>query len=259
MAEAPMTASAQSSQRPLPGLPESALDRLLSAHLSNAQYNRLVWTLYPLVWSAANRIRGKNEAVLGREWATEGAVETVVDEYIRPYLTPVSVVGEIGVGGGRVASKIASDVGELHCFDVSRGMLKRARRALVDHQNVHYTKLRQPACPPELCGRLDFVYAFDVLVHLDLHTIWRYLVAMHDLLAPEGRALVHVASLATPHGWEKFARQKGFSVSGFYFLCPELVAILADHAGLRIVRESEPDAGNLYTSRDYLALFGRAS
>jgi SAM-dependent methyltransferase len=259
MPEAPAAANARVSEKPAPGFPESAVDRLLSAHLSNSQYNRLVWTLYPLFSSAASRLRGEREGLLGTEWAPDGSVETIVDEYIRPYVTAASVVGEIGVGGGRVATKIAGEVRELYCFDVSSRMLKRARRALAGHESVHYTRLRRPACPPELRGRLDFVYAFDVLVHLDLHTIWRYLVTMRDLLRPDGRALVHVASLATPVGWEKFARQRGFSVSGFYFLCPELVAILAGHAGLRTFRAAEPDAGNLYLSRDYVVVLERAS
>jgi SAM-dependent methyltransferase len=247
------------SRRPWSGFPESALDRLMSAHLSNAQYNSLVWRLYPAAWSAASRLRGNGTGVLGSEWSDERAVVEVVDAYIRPHLSASTVAGELGVGGGRIAGRIVEDVGQLYCFDVSGPMLKRARRLLSGHDHVRYLKLKRLECPAELRGRLDFVYTFDVLVHLDLHAVWRSFLAMHDLLAPGGRALVHVASLATPLGWEKFARQRGFSVSGFYFLCPELVDILAAQAGFTTVEESAPDPGNEYLSRDYLVVLEKTT
>jgi SAM-dependent methyltransferase len=245
-------------RRPVPGFPESAVDRMLSAHLSNSQYNRLIWTIYPLVRTAAARLRGERESVLGTEWADDTSVVEIVEDYIRPFVTPTSVVAEIGVGAGRVATRVAGEVGEFYCFDVSNRMLRQARRELAGHGNVRYARLRQPDCPPAFRGRFDFVYAFDVFVHLDLHTIWRYLVAMREMLAPEGRALVHVASLATPLGWDKFSRQKGFSVSGFYFLCPELLATLSEHAGFRVLEASSPDPRNLYLNRDHLVVLEKA-
>jgi len=244
----------KSLSKPLPGFPESALDRFLSAHLSNSQYNRLAWGLYPVVWRTAARLRGKRNSVLGQEWGADNAVAEIVDEYIRPYLTRTAVAGEIGVGGARIASQVVEDVSEFYCFDVSNRMLRQAQGALASYEHVHYVKLRQPECPAELRGRLDFVYAFDVLVHLDLHSIWRHVLTMRDLLAPGGRAFVHTASIATPLGWQKFSGQKGFSVGGLYFVCPDLIAILCERAGFERIKESSPDSKNDYLNRDYLVV-----
>jgi SAM-dependent methyltransferase len=257
---AAMETKPQRLSKPLPGFPESALDRFLSAHLSNSQYNKLAWGLYPVVWRTAAKLRrGKGDLMLGQEWGADDAVVEVVNRYIRPYVTRASVAGEIGVGGGRIASKVIEDVREFYCFDVSSRMLKQARSALAGHEHVRYIRLQQPDCPVELRGRLDFVYAFDVLVHLDLHSIWRYFLAMRDLLVPGGRAFVHVASVTTPLGWEKFSSQKAFSVGGLYFMCPELIATLANHAGFEMIKESLPDGGNGYLNRDYLVVLEKAS
>ena len=53
--------------------------------------------------------------------------------------------------------------------------------------------------------------------------------------------------------------QKGFSVAGLYFVCPELVAILADHAGFRKVKESSSTTRNDYLYRDYVAVLDKLS
>ncbi len=245
-------------RKPSPGFPESAADRFLSAHLSNAQYNKLVWGLYPAVWGIAARLRGKRDAVLGQEWGRRDDITEIIDEYIRPNITRASVVGEIGVGGGRIATQIVAEVERFYSLDVSRGMLKKAREALRDHANVEYVRLNNAACPPQLVAKLDFVYAFDVFVHFDLHAMWRHLLVMRRLLRPGGRAFVHVANLAAPLGWEKFSRQKAFSVGGLYFVTPETVEVLASHSGFQTITASSPDPRNDYLNRDYLAVLETA-
>src|SRR5579863_9874561 len=113
--------------KPVRGFPESALDRLLSAHLSNSQYNKLAWGIYPILWRVAGKLRRNGDVLLGQEWGDDSVAE-IVDGYIRPYLTPTSVAGEIGVGGARIASKVVGDVREFYCFDVSTRMLKQIGR-----------------------------------------------------------------------------------------------------------------------------------
>jgi hypothetical protein len=70
--------------------------------------------------------------------------------------------------------------------------------------------------------------------------------------------MVHVANIAGPLGWERFSHQKSFSVGGLYWLCPEIVAVFADHGGFSIVADSTPDLENEYLSRDYVAVLERS-
>ena len=247
-------------KRPAFRFAESAADRFLSAHLSNAEYNRIVWTIYPHVWrlgSLAGVTKPRETVsgdVLGEEWGSRAWVSEVLDQFVFPYVSADSTVAEIGVGGARIATQVAPRVGAFYGLDVSKGMLHKARRMLADYDNVSLVRLKRPESPPWLRGRVDFVYAFDVFVHFDLHTTWKYVGLMDELLRPGGRALVHVASLKSPLGWERFSHQKAFSVGGLYWQCPELVEIMADHAGFVKVAESTPDPRNEYLGRDHLAV-----
>jgi SAM-dependent methyltransferase len=248
-----------------------ALDGLLhsprSRH-SNLEYNRRLWDLYARDWST-DSANVENRAVraderetylryLGDEWGRVGDVEAILDQYVHPYIGPNSVVAEIGVGGGRIASRLAEKTGELVCFDVSSRMIKIARKALGEHRNVRFVLLTTPGLPSDLSGAFDFLYSFDVFVHLDLHMMWRYFRDIHRVLRAGGKAFIHTTNLTAPKGWSRFAQQDHFDVRGHYFVTPEVVKTLLDHADLSIVKESVVDEGNFYLARDYLIVVERA-
>lgn len=69
-------------------------------------------------------------SVLGEEWSDTTSLERCLCDFLYPYVTPASVVAEIGVGGGRIAKKMFGKVKSLTCFDISLEMLKKAKVAL---------------------------------------------------------------------------------------------------------------------------------
>lgn len=239
---------------------ESAADRFLSAHLSNSEYNRLVWGVYPYLWRLGSLVgvaRSQEERsgdLVGDEWGTPESVRAILDRFVFSHVSSESTVAEIGVGGGRIATQVTPRVGMFYGLDTSSGMLRKAGRALANAPSVRLVKLHGPRCPAQLLSRFDFVYAFDVFVHFDLHLTWKYIRLMSEMLVPGGKALVHVANLSSPLGWEQFSRQQAFSVGGLYWQCPELVGVMANHAGFEVVDESTPDLRNEYLARDYLAV-----
>jgi SAM-dependent methyltransferase len=228
--------------------------------------NRSQWDGYAARWSSRGFRRSLTTRgvdadqleVLGEEWTmTDADMQDVIDEWISPNVTDTSVAAEIGVGGGRVAKVVADQVGELICFDVSEMMLEHARRALADKDNVSFAHVEQPKLPDDLGGRLDFVYSYDVFVHLDLHTIWKYVQEIARVLKPGGRAFLHTTNLTAPGGWERFAAQDHYTLDGHYFVTPELVKTLVSHAGLSVLTESTPQPGSGVLNRDYLILLER--
>jgi SAM-dependent methyltransferase len=233
-------------------------DKIGVSRHANVDYNRQLWDEYSRDWdkkrdrSEDPQAKASDIKVLGDEWGSHKDVQQVLQEYIYPFISMESIVAEIGVGGGRLASQVVGKVKEFHCFDISQEMLKRTKSLLAQHANVHYTLLQYPQLPRSLSGKLDFVYSFDVFVHLDLHTIWQYFQEFNKVLKDKGRLFVHTTNLLAPGGWERFQAQDEYKVEGHYFVSPEIVNALAAKAKFKIIKASQPDPGNFYYNRDYL-------
>ena len=231
--------------------------------LDNVEYNRFLWDKYAREWDKQKVLIEKSGSMtpeererylqlVGDEWGNPADLQRIIEEYIQPFVDTNAVAAEIGSGGGRVASRVAPIVGKLYCFDISTEMLAKAKAALSEQANVQFMLLHQPSFPPEFGGTLDFVYSFDVFVHLDLHTIWKYLNEIRRVLKDSGLAFLHTSNLRAPQGWKLFASEDRYSVEGHYFVIPEMVQLLVDRAGLRMVKESTVDSSNFYFYRDYL-------
>lgn len=237
----------------------------LPSKTSNFDYNKRVWDRYAKGWY---RVRPKikkvddaaipEEAVpaylqfLGDEWGRKADVEKIVAEYILPFITPESVVAEIGVGGARIASKVIGNTKEFYAFDISAEMLKKAKDVLGNDPRVRFVLLERPEFPADLAERFDMVYSFDVFVHLDIHIIWKYFNEIRRVLKKGGKAFLHTTNLKAPGGWERFAGQAEYMVEGHYFISPEIIDIFAAHSGMKIIKTSTADPSNFYLNRDYL-------
>jgi len=232
----------------------------------NVEYNTEIWDWYAERWNdpafrqqqLEHEGRAGEDSTtvvrLGEEWGRlEDAVQAI-DEWILPHVDPGSVCGEIGTGGGRVAVRVAPKVGEFHAFDVSRKMLELVEAELHDVSGARFHHLAAPVFPAELTGRFDFLYSFDVFVHLDLHVQWKYLQEVERALKPGGKAFLHTANLTTEAGWRRFAEQDRYRVEGFYFTTPQAVRTLVERAGLRVLEELGGEPGNFYYERDLLVL-----
>jgi hypothetical protein len=100
---------------------------------SNFEYNKDYWYRYARAWNKiikpiANAEIGVEQSDtyrthLGDEWGRKADVDSIVEEYIYPFIGKESIVAEIGVGGGRIASRVAGYVKQLHCFDISSEMI----------------------------------------------------------------------------------------------------------------------------------------
>lgn len=234
--------------------------RLVPQVTENVSYNRRLWDRYAADWDdramRRRRWNGRYDslAILGDQWGRSTDVEEIMAQYVYPFVSRESVVGEIGCGGGRIARLVADHVDELHCFDVSPNMLRLAREALEDRaDNVTFRQVNGTTLP---VGPLtfDFVYAFDVFVHLDLHTQWSYIKEIARTLKATGHALIHSANLTTDRGWSKFAAQDQYDVTGFYFVTPEVMRTLVDRAGMSVVKQSIPGVDNRYLDQDLLVV-----
>jgi|GEM_PF-1164654 len=231
---------------------------------SNIEYNIKLWNRYAKNWNKTevyvqNRdIKEKEKEFylqyLGDEWGKVSDVEEIISEYIYPYITKESVVAEIGVGGGRIASKVVNMTKEFYCFDISSEMLKKAKAVLSQYSHVKYIRLVKPKFSNKFTDKFDFVYSFDVFVHLDLHTMRNYFSEINLILKQGGKAFIHTTNLKAPDGWKRFSSQDTYTIEGHYFISPEIVDILAQHSNLRIIKKSSIVSSNFYLNRDYLVI-----
>ena len=241
---------------------KSIRDRSRPPQHENLAYNRDEWDRYAARWST-NRITIEDPSVdrasrsasvsrLGDEWGNRVAVQRVIADFITPFVQPTTRAAEIGSGGGRIAAQVLPLVEHLTCFDISKKMLERCRTELGNDPKASFVFLDEPRFDATFAHAFDFVYSFDVFVHIDLHTMWKYIRTIPELLRPGGRAFLHTTNLTAPDGWAYFASQDKYAVLNHYFVVPQLIDVLLEHAGLRIVQRSSPDASNYYYNRDDL-------
>lgn len=62
----------------------------------------------------------------------------------------------------------------------------------------------------------DFIYSFDVFVHVDIHTFYHTLMNLKKLMTKDTLVFMSVANLCSELGWQRFSKQKQFKVAGFY-------------------------------------------
>eukprot|EP00916_Digyalum_oweni_P014843 GHVL01024279.1.p1 GENE.GHVL01024279.1~~GHVL01024279.1.p1 ORF type:complete len:204 (+),score=17.76 GHVL01024279.1:423-1034(+) len=92
---------------------------------------------------------------------------------------------------------------------------------------------------PWMVAAFDLIYSIDCMVHMDLHTIYRWLTNIEKLLKPGGHAVITVADITAKGCWQRFKRQSRYSVGGFYFVCPEMMKFLSRQCGLEWVTDSK--------------------
>jgi SAM-dependent methyltransferase len=106
---------------------------------------------------------------------------------------------EIGCGAGRVTRAFARLFGEIYAVDISREMVRQARRAVADLPNAHVYRnngkdlaclRRRPWWNPLANARvpeLDFAFSFMVFQHIpSRRIIENYVREVHALLRPGG-------------------------------------------------------------------------
>jgi len=243
---------------------------------TNVETNRKLWDEYAKSWKAedeewvqtmAGHV-GRDDLVhVGDEWSDAASLKQVLEDFLFPYLAANDIVTEIGTGGGRVATKVVPRCSSFTCMDVSLEMLKKAKKVLdqlapstlVESGTaaVKYVHLKgdgPSTIPTKFDATYDFIYSFDVFVHLDLHTIWGYMKRIWSMLKPNGKVFLSTSNILAPLGWKRFAKQSKYTVGGCYFISPEMCRKMAKEAGFRILQESSWDQGttNVYYERDFL-------
>ena len=142
-----------------------------------------------------DRIYGRPRGDLyGLHWGDPESVEPlrfVKNQYVLPLIRPEFTAVEIGPGGGRWTQYLKA-VRRLYVVDFYQEMLDEFRRGYAQ-PNIVPVKNNGDDFPGIGDGEVDFLFTFDVFVHLELPLIRSYLENMWRILKPGGKVLIHYA------------------------------------------------------------------
>lgn len=122
--------------------------------------------------------------------------DSVVKEFLTPYLGPGVDVVEIGPGQGRWSEPIIHNARTVALVDLSANCIGVCRRRFADagRSSVSFF-VNDGVSLPVSEASVDLVWSFGTFVHIELAEIDRYLAEIHRVLRPGGTFVIHHAGL----------------------------------------------------------------
>lgn len=201
------------------------------------------WNNYSKAWDDTY---GKHLAHLGDEWnGDDPDRETFIfNSFVAPYLNAGATVLEIGPGGGKWTVRIAERVKRLVCFDVAEEMLKRTRTRCdqAGFNNVEFVLGNGQDFQPLADSSFDFIFSYDVFVHLAPEDTFAYCHEMARVLAPWGLGVCHHALNSVAEGWVRFEQDSEYYRGGvhtqgqYYYYSGDGLRRMYEHCGIPLVR-----------------------
>jgi len=186
--------------------------RAYSGH--SPEENRAIWTAWD--WSQG-----------GEEWNSSDEPErwkaTFVDEVLLANIGDARTILEIGPGGGRWSEILQPRAELLILVDVTQRALELCKERLADATNVGYVLSHGGAFPEVDASSIDWVWSFDVFVHIAPLDVASYIAEIARVLRPGGTAVIHHSGeLQRSPGWRspmtavlfaELARERGLEVT----------------------------------------------
>ena len=139
-----------------------------------------------LKWNNYRWEHGENEWTSSAEWK-----QSVIDDIMLSNIQPGSVVIEIGPGFGRWTRKLIEISSRVMAVDVAEKCINQCREIFGDNSNAefHVNDGRSLAFAAD--NSVDFIWSFDVFVHIEPEDIEGYLQEFRRVLKPDGVAIIH--------------------------------------------------------------------
>lgn len=203
------------------------------------------WSSYSETWEERPDLN-LGAQVLGDEWGGPDFTDYLFETLVAPQLGPKVDVIELGCGGGKWSMRLAPRCRSLVCTDVSAAMLKRTRALLAGQGldgNVKYVRL---ATGVDFAGlgdaSADFVFSYDVQLHLQPQHNFSYLLDAHRVLRPGGIFMLHQIDLGSEGGAHHFLSQFGAGTwetakrGHIYYMSEDQLVALAGMARFSVQR-----------------------
>jgi 2-polyprenyl-3-methyl-5-hydroxy-6-metoxy-1,4-benzoquinol methylase len=204
------------------------------------------WSRYPNDWKQDPGLNLGFET-LGEEWGGPAFADFIV-RLASPYFGPDSDVLELGCGGGKFSQRLAPNCRSLLCADISQAMIEHTRETLSQRgvgKNVGYRVLNGTDFAGLPSDSVDFIFSYDVMLHLQLQNVFSYMLDARRVLRENGVLMLHQINLASEGGTAHFLGQYSGSTwnrpfddplrrGHIYFMSDDQMTALANQAGLSV-------------------------
>jgi ubiquinone/menaquinone biosynthesis C-methylase UbiE len=175
------------------------------------------------------RWEGHDWSRAGEEWTPSVAwKQALVNDVLCRYIEPGGTVLEVGPGAGRWTEVLQAMATRLMVVDLSPTCIGLCQQRFAGSANVEFYVNDGRTLPAVASESVDYIWSFDVFVHIAAPDIERYLQEFARVLRRGGRGVVHHANaLQYPEdfpGWRSRMTEERF-------------AQLAEGNGLRVVRQ----------------------
>lgn len=141
--------------------------------------NNLKWNMYR--WE-----RGENEWTPSEEWK-----EALIEEVMLKNISPDHVVLEIGPGFGRWTRKLIEISRRVIVVDVTEKCIDHCRQLFRDKDNIEFHINDGRSLDAVSDNSIDFIWSFDVFVHIEPEDIECYLIEFQRILKEGGLIIIH--------------------------------------------------------------------
>jgi SAM-dependent methyltransferase len=168
-----------------------------------------------------------------REW---GNSEKGFRNHYAPYITPDSVVLELGPGSGRYTRFALPLCREMILVDYSHFVGRWLARYLRGKGRFRIVIIDKPVLSGVADASVDFAFANGVFEHLDLDDMSWLLEELARVVRPAGMVAFDFDNIMSPEGraWHRKLRGAPGDRCIFRFHHPETVAVLAEEAGFEV-------------------------
>lgn len=139
-----------------------------------------------LKWNHYRWKRGENEWTSSEQWK-----QSVLEHVMAKNIPPGHVVLEIGPGFGRWTRKLIELSRHLIEVDVSEKCIEHCKNLFADKENVEFHVNDGRSLDFVTDDAVDYIWSFDVFVHIEPADIAHYLDEFRRILKDEGLVIIH--------------------------------------------------------------------
>ena len=157
-------------------------EKIIDLPSHTLQENRQIWDNYD--WSQK-----------GEEWTFEAKdpgewKKNLLEKMMFLYIQSDSIILEIGPGAGRWSEHLQKIAKKLILVDIAPNCLDLCKKRFAEKSNVEYY-LIENNIDFLSNNSVDYVWSYDVFVHINPSDIARYIQNINRILRKEGIAIIH--------------------------------------------------------------------